>query len=194
VKYQIEAVADDPEHVTKGELRLMLQSLLEDRFKVRAHVETREIDGYVLTIAKSGIKFKEAVDANGAVTNPTPQQSRRQCPSNHYAMGPEIYVRGTCSMKDLTSNLEKLPKATVLPIVDKTGLMGIYNIDFVVEAVLRLTSTAPGPRGSAANPQGRQFTTPIPKALEEQLGLHLERVKVPAEFVVVDHIEQLTEN
>jgi uncharacterized protein (TIGR03435 family) len=30
--------------------------------------------------------------------------------------------------------------------------------------------------------------------LEEQLGLHLERGKVPVEFVVVDHIEQLTEN
>ena len=35
---------------------------------------------------------------------------------------------------------------------------------------------------------------PVPQALEEQLGLHLELAKVPVEFVVVDHIEQLTEN
>jgi len=57
--FQIEAVADDPEHVTKGELKLMLQTLLEDRFKARVHLESREVDGYALTIAKSGIKFKE---------------------------------------------------------------------------------------------------------------------------------------
>jgi uncharacterized protein (TIGR03435 family) len=37
----------------------MLQALLEDRFKARVHVEAREVDGYALTIAKSGIKFKE---------------------------------------------------------------------------------------------------------------------------------------
>ena len=197
VFFQIEAVADDPEHVTKGELKLMLQTLLEDRFKARVHLETREVEGYDLTIAKSGIKFKEtSVDAKAAVTTPIPQVSDRgfartpsPCLYNGYAMRQEIYVRGKCGMEELTSYVGKLLR---FPIADKTGLMGIYNIDFVLEAILS-APTEGGVRGGGNQP-ARQFTTPIPKALEEQLGLHLERVKIPAEFVVVDHIEQPTEN
>jgi uncharacterized protein (TIGR03435 family) len=57
--YQIEAVADDPSRVTKAELKQMLQTLLEDRFKAQVHTTTSELDGFVLTVAKSGIKFKE---------------------------------------------------------------------------------------------------------------------------------------
>jgi uncharacterized protein (TIGR03435 family) len=182
--YQIEAVADDPEHVTKGELKLMLQTLLEDRFKARVHLEAREVDGYVLTIAKSGVKFKEtSVDTKAAVT-PSP------CLYNGYANRQEIYVRGKCGMEELTSYLSRL---LMLPVADKTGLMGIYNIDFVLEAAF-LAPTGGGPPRGAGGQQARQFTTPVPKALEEQLGLQVERGKAPAEFVVVDHIEQPTEN
>src|SRR6185295_1478681 len=195
VFYQIEAVADDPEHVTKGELKLMVQSLLEDRFKVRAHLETRDLDGNALTIAKSGIKFKEtSVDANAAVATQTPQPSGRQCLDNQRTRGPGYFVRGKCGMKELISVLEKLLINSSFPgpIVDKTGLMGTYNIDFVLEAIPNnLSPTEDGPRGGGGQ-QSREFTTPIPKALEEQLGLHLERVKVPTAFVVVDHIEQPT--
>jgi len=80
------------------------------------------------------------------------------------------------------------------PIADNTGLMGIYNIDFVLEEIrLSPPPTGTGVRGGGS-PQERQFTPPVPKALEEQLGLHLERGKAPAEFVVIDHIEQPTED
>ena len=78
-------------------------------------------------------------------------------------------------------------------IADKTGLMGIYNIDFVLEPIYLLAPTGGGVRGEGS-PGVRQFTTPISKALEEQLGLHLERARVPAEFVVIDHIEAPAEN
>jgi uncharacterized protein (TIGR03435 family) len=179
--FQIEAVADDPEHVTKGELKLMLQTLLEDRFKARVHLETREVDGYVLTIAKSGIKFKETsldpkppCDYNGRLARPV-----------------EIFVRGTCRMKELTTHLSKL--LLPLNIADKTDLMGMYNIDFVLEPIYLSAPTGGGVRG-AGGPSVRQFTTPIPKAVEDQLGLHLERTKIPEEFVVVDHIEAPMEN
>jgi uncharacterized protein (TIGR03435 family) len=182
-EFQFEAVADDPEHVTEGELKLMLQTLLEDRFKARVRLEMREGDGYALTIAKSGIKFKETsidpklvCDYNGRLARPV-----------------EIFVRGTCEMKELTTHLSKL----VLPlnIADKTGLMGIYDIDFVLEPVYLSapTATGGGPRGAGVS-SVRQFTTPIPKALEEQLGLHLERTKISEEFIVIDHIEMPTEN
>ena len=41
---------------------------------------------------------------------------------------------------------------------------------------------------------GLEFRPPLPKALEVQLGLHLERAKVPLESLVVDHVEKATEN
>lgn len=179
VHFQIEGVADDLERVTKGELQQMLQALLEDRFKIRVYVETREVDGYALTIAKSGIKFKET---SGDAT----------CRTATIRTNPG--VSGNCTMVQLTSFLR-----TMLmlgggrpPFADDTRLMRRYNMEFVLEEVVS-PPTGGGARGEGSQ-QARQFTTPIPKALEEQLGLRLERVKVPAEFVVIDHIEFPTEN
>jgi uncharacterized protein (TIGR03435 family) len=156
----------------------MLQTLLEDRFKARVHLETREIDGYTLTIAKSGIKFKE--------TSGDPR-----CPERtRYTIG----LSGKCTMGQVTLFLRKMLGVDGLaPVDDKTGLMGIYNMEFALEEVLS-GPIVPGARAIAGGQQARQFITPMPKALEEQLGLHLERAKVPSEFVVIDHIEQPTEN
>jgi uncharacterized protein (TIGR03435 family) len=100
-------------------------------------------------------------------------------------------------MKEVTTFLSRLflLNSVIPPIVDKTGLMGIYDIDFALEEIrLSPPPTGGGVRGGDGNQQARQFNTPVPKALEEQLGLHLERVKVPAEFVVVDHLEEPTPN
>ena len=95
-RFQIEAVADDTEHVTDRELKLMLQTLLEDRFKVRAHLEMREVEGYNLTIAKSGIKFKEtSVDAKAEVTTPTP--SYRAEVAHAYITGTPCAKKFTCA-------------------------------------------------------------------------------------------------
>ena len=180
--FQIEGVADEPERVTKGELQQMLQALLADRFKLRVHLETREVDGYTLTIAKSGIKFKET-------------SGDARCRVN-YGRGPNPAnpgVSGTCPMGQLTTFLTRvLNPGGPPPFEDKTGLMGTYNMEFAVEEVFA-PPTASGVRGVATQ-QARQFIPPIPKALEEQLGLHLERAKVPTEFLVIDHIEQPTEN
>jgi uncharacterized protein (TIGR03435 family) len=174
--FQINAVADNPERATKAELRLMLQALLEDRFKARVHIETRERDGYVLTIAKSGIKFKETSGEPSCK-----QGARFNTPG----------VEGKCRLKTLeeflTGHLDGLPA------FDKTGLMGIYDIDFALEFA-GFGGRGGGRDGGGGAPQQTQYTTPIPKALEDQLGLHLERGKVPVEFVVVDHIEAPTEN
>jgi uncharacterized protein (TIGR03435 family) len=175
MNFQINAVAENPERVTKAELRLMLQSLIEDRFKARVHLETRQLDGYVLTIAKSGIKFKEA--------------SGDQTCGGLNARPPNW--RGKCRMETLTTFMSLA--LAYLPVADKTGLTGLYDINLLLEEIP--SNLPPGERGVAGpGPQPRQFTTPLAKALEDQLGLHLERGKVPVEHVVVDHIEAPTEN
>src|SRR5262249_4188318 len=50
--YQFQAVASDPSRVTKAELQEMLQTLLRDRFKLRSHRETRQLDGFLMVVAK----------------------------------------------------------------------------------------------------------------------------------------------
>jgi uncharacterized protein (TIGR03435 family) len=180
----IEAVADDPERVTKGELQQMLQTLLRNHFKAQVHTETRELDGYVVTIAKSGIKFKETVGETLFV-------------------GGAGYPRlnGKYNMEEVTNFLSNMLSPPVMnrgamgpvPILDKTGLTGIYAINFALEEILSAPAQA-GLRGGGGSADPRQFTTPVPKAVEDQLGLHLERGRVPVEFIVIDNLELLTEN
>jgi len=59
--YQFQAVAPDPSRVTKAELQEMLQTMLRDRFNLRSHRETRQLDGFLMVVAKGGIKFKETL-------------------------------------------------------------------------------------------------------------------------------------
>src|SRR5687767_11458338 len=104
-------VADNPERVTKGELKLMVRTLLEDRFKARVHLETRELDGYVLTIAKSGIKFKETSGDQSC-------GGLRVSPANW---------KGKCRMEKLATELTLI--LGYVPVADKTGLTGLYDIN-----------------------------------------------------------------
>jgi uncharacterized protein (TIGR03435 family) len=81
-----------------------------------------------------------------------------------------------------------------VPIVDNTGLTGVYDMTFEVDEIRPRDDGTLGRGGPGTRPPEREFTTPIPRAVEDQLGLHLERAKVPVEVVVVDHLERPTEN
>jgi uncharacterized protein (TIGR03435 family) len=61
-RYDIMAKPAGP--VSDNEARIMLQSLLADRFHFQFHREVREFRGYALSVAKSGLKLKEATDSN----------------------------------------------------------------------------------------------------------------------------------
>jgi uncharacterized protein (TIGR03435 family) len=192
--FQINAVADNPERVTKDELRLMVRALLEDRFKVRVHFETKELDGYVLTIGKSGIKFKET--SNDPICN-APAPAGAPAPGNGPGSrgpggpapgagpgpltgpgGGKLNLRGKCTRMEAVTGVLSRQALDRLPVADKTGLTGTYyDIDFILEFAEGLSPAVPAPRGLGAGgaPPPRQFVTPVPKALEDQLGLHLER-------------------
>jgi uncharacterized protein (TIGR03435 family) len=162
-KFVVEAKAESPSTATYGQLRLMFQTLLADRFKLAFHRETKDVDGYVLVMAKNGPKLKEAahdepvsaVNANGFVTY-------RNC-----AIGRLVQF--------LSSVMGR-------PMVNQTGLTGMYDID--------LTWTADGADPAADTPTGPSIFT----ALQEQLGLRLSSEKVPTETIVIDGAEKPPEN
>ena len=117
--YDIEAKAEGDRARTRDEFRLMLQTLLADRFKLRVHREMKEIPVYALLVGKGGPKFKESA--------PDAIESAR------------IGVNGrnqsiTASKKSMDELAKMIPGVFSVgcPVVDRTGLAGAY--DFRIEA------------------------------------------------------------
>jgi uncharacterized protein (TIGR03435 family) len=159
--YQIEARAAGP--VSEDVCRLMALRLMADRFKMATHREPRQTAAWALTIARDGPKMRPSDNdglSNKVVLNGRPMGTL-----------PGAKTPGW-SMETLADFLRlALPE----PVVDRTGLEGEYriNLDF---------STAPDPAPDAA--------PDIRSALRQQLGLQLDAVKVPIDYIVIDHIEK----
>lgn len=194
--FQIQAVAENPASATKAELLQMFQNLLMDRFKLRIRREIRQVDGYVVTVAPSGIKFKETSE---------PEQRM-------LGTGPQALV-GNITMEGLARFLEGflLPSLTGqqfmrpagaggpfplhIPVDDKTALKGVYAIRVNTRRTALPGLGAGGGGGRSGGDGSRtEYDPPLPKAFEEQLGLVLTRGKVPVEYIIVEHIEAPSEN
>jgi len=189
--YQLEAKAENPLEATKEDLRQMLQAMVVDRFKLKAHRYTQEFQGLALLVAKNGVKFKET---SGDEDFPL----LRGTGTSTWVPGTPgvlpMLVKGKFGLKRFTEFLTGVLSAAgpVAPVIDKTELPGIYDISFTLNQVMR----GPGTRGGGANAAAQElWDPPIAKALEDQLGLRLESVeKVPVEYLAVDHFEKPSEN
>lgn len=162
-----------------GPLNFMLQDLLEDRFKLRAHRETRELPIYVLTLARADGKLgaglrASTVDcasmaARGRNGPPPRSMAPGERPPCGMRMAPGQLVGGGMPISQLTLPLAQFAQRMV---VDRTGLTGNFDID------LRWTpdslSAGPPPPGAppmpSIDPNGPSLFT----ALQEQPGLKLE--------------------
>jgi uncharacterized protein (TIGR03435 family) len=166
----------------KAEQQHMLQGLLEERFRLKAHWETREGDIYNLVIAKGGPKLGaqgsvplSAEEKKNYGDQPAPPFSQR------YDEHGSAYVAHGCSMDQLVLALKLLFGR---PVFDMTGLTGKY--DFVLRYKGRWDSDRP-----ADDPDP---TLPMDQALQQQIGLKVETAKGPLKVLVIDHIEKPTEN
>jgi len=157
-----------PPDMRNDDRSLMLRTLLEDRFKLAVHRESKDMPGYALVAAKSGFKLKP-VEPGGSGTESKGDGARTT-----------LAAKKT-SMAGLADFVARSLGETV---VDKTGIDGVYDFE------LRWTSDDQNPNGSDADTPPSLFI-----ALQETLGLRLQPQKVPVEIVVVDHVERVpTEN
>lgn len=153
---------------TREDTFAMMRAMLAERFKLAAHRETRPIQGFAIV--------------RGGNLGPGLRPSAVNCEEN--PRGPR------CAEGSITSNSVRAfgtPIANLVtivgsvlraPIVDKTNLTGTFDVE------LRWSPEA--------TPAG---DTPVmPTALQEQLGLRLQREQVPIEVLVIDHIERPSEN
>jgi uncharacterized protein (TIGR03435 family) len=174
--YMVEAVAENPGTATKQQLRQMLQTVLAERYGFKFHRETHEGPGVILRVGKNGPKFKETSDEEEI--QPTDLRT--------LASG-EFKFKGKIPIRTFAEGLFLLNSS--VPVLDKTGLSGIYDISVALE--FAGNSPGGGDRGGGA---GEFSVSRVSKQLEDQLGLTLEAAKVPVDYIFVDQIRAPTEN
>jgi uncharacterized protein (TIGR03435 family) len=175
-KYDVTAKAATA-NVSLDQYRLMLQALLTDRFKLAAHRETKERNGFLLVTAKGGPKIA-AADTQSCV------EPGSACGT--FFTGPSSVDTKKMSMAQFANTLSMVLGN---PVLDKTGIPGSFDIhlEFNPEGT-NLTGRGALPLDGAT---GDDRSKPsIFTALQQQLGLHLESQKVPATILVIDHIER----
>ena len=188
--YEINAKAEgNPSVATmKGP---MMRALLEEYFHLKIHKQTTEGPVYFLTVARGGPKLHPFVDGSCAPYGTSPpnplQPGQEYCKSNISGSSPP-------SVEAQGATLDEFSKMLILvlrrPVINKAGIAGRFDIrvEFSREGTalppLRPTEPADG-RSPASDPTDSIFA-----ALQEQLGLKLERAKGPVETFVIDHIER----
>jgi uncharacterized protein (TIGR03435 family) len=195
---EFQIVAKVPAGSTREDVKFMWQGFLEDRFKVKAHRETREMPVYELFVGKGGFKAKAWVDRK--------LDDRAEVPSDpgtppkldkdgfpiipagqtmgYFTGNNAHFVAPAGTMKQLALMLEgRLPTSggAPRPVVDATGLTGRYDIK------LSWSPQADKLQADKEAPEGQSML----EALESQLGLKLRQGKANVEVLVVEHIEKV---
>jgi uncharacterized protein (TIGR03435 family) len=202
-RFDIEAHAGG--NPTKDQMRLMMQSLLADRFKLAIHLETRQLPVFALVLDKTG--------KTGPQLQPypdgTPCDSSQATGTGAAGGGPPQLVGGVfpvicggyagmpssvpgrihvgarnVTIQIIADQFPGLLNTIDRPVYDRTGLTGTY--DFSLEFS---PEVPPG-----ANFQADQSGPTFLEALKDQLGLKLESQTGPVDVYVVDHIEEPSPN
>ena len=175
-------IAALPEEQQWAEQQHMLQALLEDRFHLKTHWETKPSDIYNLVVAKGGPKL----GAGGSMP-PSAEQTKAFGDQPLPPLSQENDGQGydftahSCSMDDLVA---VLAVQFGRPVIDKTGLAGKY--DFLLKYKGRWDRDR--------NAEDLDPMPPMDRALQEELGLKVEAAKGPVKFLVIDRIEKPSEN
>lgn len=170
------------------------RGLLADRFNASVHIETREMDVYTLTLARSDGRLGPNLRPSDVNCDALIAENRtRNLAGERLANAPAPGERPRCGAvgggasftggaAPLAAFVGMLAGALQRPVIDKTGLTGRFDIDFKAAPV----------NGPASGPLAE--LPPILTAVEDQLGLKLQTGRGPVEVLVIDRLEMPTEN
>ena len=210
---RFDVVATVPPGTTKEQVNIMLQNLLADRFKITLHHETKDAPLYELTVGKNGSKLKPYVADPSAPTALPPGGGPPPMGKDGFPVAPPGALIMMMSPKGRRIAASKQPMSGLInvlaqelgsPVLDKTGLTGEfdYTLEFMPEGGgglpgLPLPPPPPGggpPPGAGGTADGVEAPALIP-AVQDQLGLKLEKKRGPLDILVIDHAEKVpTEN
>ena len=170
----------------------MMQALLEDRFQLKIHRQTKEGPVYFLTVARGRPKLQPFTEGSCTLyfgfPRPPLAPGQKYCEMTISGLKPSVQADG--ATLDEFSKLLRLVVGR--PVIDKTGISGQFNLLVKFSrAGTELGSTLNGQPLPAADPTGPPS---IFTAIQEQLGLKLESGRGPVDMLVVDHIEKPSEN
>jgi bla regulator protein blaR1 len=194
-RYDVMAKAESGNLNNMDQYKLMLQTLLKDRFKLVAHSETREASIYALLPAKSGPKLSPA-DPAGCVRPDSPPPPRM--PGEPIPVACGAFFTGPSSLDGRTMSMAQLANTLSImvgrPVVDKTKIGGTFDIriEFAPESTALARQSNPQPT-DAGNPDVSGLPS-IFTALQQQLGLRLDSRKGPADVLVIDGVQRPSEN
>ena len=167
-----------------AQYRLMVQSLLADRFQMKVSTETRELPVYALVLAKGGPRLTPAV----------PQDLERQrFPRLGFTAAGDLTARSV-SMSFFADWLSGRLDTADRVVIDATGLKGTYDFALQWNPVGGAVVTAGANPPPVSAPQPNEDKPSLFTAIQEQLGLKLESQKAPVEVLVIESVEQPTEN
>src|SRR5215475_8727508 len=192
---------NEADSISLDQVLLMVQSLLEERFQLRTHWSTQDLPVYDLAVAKDGLKLKKSENQTQLpppAGNPVLHCSRKPggppplpAPSTGSSGGTEprgpITTTFDSSGVSITSTsvmvstlVDFLQEYTDHPIINKTGLAGVYQfkLRFSPER-LGVTQAASGPSIFIAT---------------QELGLKLESNKAPLDVLLIDSVQRPSEN
>jgi uncharacterized protein (TIGR03435 family) len=190
--YDIEATAAPgslpagPGRDRDEKLRILLQALLADRFKLKIHRESREMPVYALVVGKGGPKLQKAkIEEKDCPPPGTPGVS---CHSLMGGRGRGLHGEAV-SLADM---IEFVENWTDHPMVDKTGLQGLYNVQ--TTGWLPMQPGPPPPAGTKGEDGSDFDDIPTIFGLFERLGLKLESQRGTVDVFVIDHVEKASAN
>jgi uncharacterized protein (TIGR03435 family) len=196
--YDIEAKASEgafPAGLSAAEVKARMQPLvrrmLADCFKLNMRVETKELPAYLLTVAPGGPKLEASAIAEKDC--PVGPMSAATCHQINGGMGRGLHAKAI-DMSDLAHHIENW---TDLPVLDRTGLHGLYAID--TEGWVPMTLPPPPPTNIPAarpNGDGDMFDPGRPTifVILRRVGLDLKKDRGPVETFTVEHIERPAAN
>jgi uncharacterized protein (TIGR03435 family) len=192
-RYDIEAKAADAKP-TLEQVKLMLQALLTDRFKLAVHRETKEVPIYAFVAAKGGTRLVESKEGGCVEFDPASLSAPGQ-PQRMFCglmIGPNNAKGGKIAMKEFTDGLSNILGR---PVVDKTGYTGKFDValEFSQEGIDTVGMFAGAPF-IVSKPPDDDSRPSLFTVLQDQLGLKLESQKGPAEVLVIDHAEKASGN
>jgi len=183
-RYDISAKPDAASvsgQINQDQMRLMIQALLADRFKLATHTESKEATVYAIVPGKNGAKVPES-------------ESTADSPNRQMRMGNGQLNATGLPMQFLADSLSRILGRTV---VDKSGLTGLrdFKLQWVPDESTSIRMPGlPPPGGPEAAPPSDSKGPTLFAALEEQLGLKLNTEKGQVTNIVIDHIEKPSEN
>lgn len=168
-RFDIRGYPDTPGAPSWAQYQEMVHSLLEERFGLRVHNDTRDMARVTMQVGRGGIKFKPTTYTGIDLPDQT----------GNGTAGTQEWRMTNDTMDDFAGFLRNFLNH---PVINQTGLTGKY--DFTLN-------------WAREDAQPNADTKGLPgliTALQEQLGLKVESSKGPTDVIVIDHIEKASDN